>query len=83
MEIAVKRIGKSPEEIGTVGYFGMGCDGGPCPDILETADGDFIIIGKDITNDVNLNGIAGLAPNERAILIPRITLVSAKKDIPE
>ncbi|MBE9602658.1 hypothetical protein [Pedobacter sp. MC2016-24] len=82
METAIKRLGKSPQELGTVGYFGGGCDDNSCPDILETENGDFIIIGKDVTGDVNLNGISGLAPNERAVLIPRITLTSAKKDIP-
>ena len=81
MEIkALKRIGKSPIELGTVGLFG--CDSGPCPDILETEDGDFIIIGKDITDQVSLGGIAGIGSEERAVLIPRITLLAAKQDIP-
>ena len=56
-----------------------------CPDILELEDGDFAIIGVDITDTAigKLRFGAGCGPDERIIRIPRKTLVLAKSDIPE
>ena len=55
-----------------------------CPDIFELADGDFAIIGSDITNEAGkLPPDAGCAPHERIIRIPRSLLVKAKADIPD
>jgi hypothetical protein len=79
---AKKRLGKTPQELGTVGFFGGPCDGGNCPDILETENGDYLIIGMDVTNHVDLSNISGVAPNEKVVLIPRITLLAAKEFIP-
>ena len=59
------------------------CQG--CPDILELEDGDFAIIGVDITALATgkLAFGASCGPDERIIKIPRKTLVLAKVDIPE
>jgi hypothetical protein len=55
-----------------------------CPDIFELADGDFAIIGSDITNEAGkLPPDAGCAPHERIVRIPRALLVHARGDIPE
>jgi len=55
-----------------------------CPDIFELTDGDFAVIGSDITNEAGkLPADAGCAPHERIIRIPRSLLVHAKRDIPE
>jgi hypothetical protein len=55
-----------------------------CPDIFELADGDFAIIGSDITHmAAGLPSDAGCAPHERIIRIPRKLLVQAKADIPD
>jgi len=56
-----------------------------CPDIFELANGDFAIIGKDITeiSATRLPPDAGCGPDERVICIPRKTLVLAKADIPD
>ena len=55
-----------------------------CPDIWELADGDFAIIGKDITDVAidELPATAGCGPDERIIRLPRNLLVSAKPRIP-
>lgn len=55
-----------------------------CPDIFELTDGDFAVIGKDITNASAslLPKDAGCGADERIIRIPRALLVGAKADIP-
>ena len=56
-----------------------------CPDIFELADGDFAIIGCDITAMAagKLPPTAGCAPDERIVRIPRNLLIHAKADIPD
>ena len=56
-----------------------------CPDIWELDDGDFAVIGADITDvaKTKLPPTAGCGPDERIIRIPRKTLVLAKSDIPD
>ena len=75
----VKRLGPDPHEGGalTPGVYG-------CPDIWELDNGDFAIIGADITalSDM-LPPSANCGPDERIVRIPRKTLVGAKGDIPD
>jgi hypothetical protein len=75
-----KRLGPDPHANGAKTYA---CEG--CPDIFELADGDFAIIGSDITEIAagELPPSASCGPDERIIRIPRKTLVLAKADIPE
>ena len=56
-----------------------------CPDIWELEDGDFAIIGIDITDiaAANLPPTAGCAPHERIVRLPRNLLVNAKPHIPD
>lgn len=55
-----------------------------CPDIFELADGDFAVIGSDITHEAGkLPSDAGCAPDERIVRVPRKLLVQAKADIPD
>lgn len=56
-----------------------------CPDLFALSNGDFAVIGKDITSELQtgLPSDAGCGPNERIILLPRSVLVSAKNDIPD
>lgn len=60
-----------------------GCRG--CPDIWELDNGDFAIIGMDITAAAiaNLPTTAGCAPDERIVRLPRNLLVNAKRHIPD
>jgi hypothetical protein len=76
----IRRLGPDPHANGAMT---SSCQG--CPDILELEDGDFAIIGVDITALAigQLRFGAGCGPDERIIKIPRKTLVLAKADIPE
>jgi hypothetical protein len=75
----LRRLGPDPHENGAKS---VGCRG--CPDIFELADGDFALIGRDITDAASLlPPTAGCGPDERIIQIPRKTLVLAKQDIPD
>jgi len=74
----VKRIGPDPHEDGAKS---AGCHG--CPDIWELDNGDFAVIGADITDlAAKLPPSAGCSPDERIVRVPRKTLVLAKRDIP-
>ncbi len=74
-----KRLGPDPHSNGAQT---PGCQG--CPDIFELENGDFAIIGADITEAAGLlPPSAGCGPDERIVRIPRKTLVLAKRDIPD
>ena len=74
-----KRLGPDPH-VG--GAPSVGCKG--CPDIWELDNGDFAVIGADITGTSdNLPPSASCGPDERMVRIPRKTLVLAKADIPD
>jgi len=75
-----RRLGNDPHINGRMTHSLEGC-----PDILEMENGDFAIIGVDIT-DIARNQLifgAGCGPDERIVQIPRHTLVEAKADIPD
>lgn len=77
--IFVKRIGPDPH---ANGEQSAGCQG--CPDIWELENGDFAIIGADITEAArDLPASASCGPDERMVRIPRKTLVLAKSAIPD
>ncbi|MEU8245862.1 hypothetical protein [Nonomuraea sp. NPDC048916] len=76
---AVRRLGKTPKERGdTTAATGS-------PDIIELDDGDFAVIGSDITDQIGVQPLhdARCAAGERIVRISRATLISAKSDIPE
>ena len=74
-----KRIGPDPHANGAQS---VGCQG--CPDIWELEDGDFAIIGLDMTALAGqLPPSAGCGPDERMVRVPRNVLVAAKRDIPD
>jgi hypothetical protein len=75
----IKRLGPAPSERANACYGTAGC-----PDIFELENGDFAIIGADITAAAGLlPPSAGCAPDERIVRIPRQILVLAKRDIPD
>lgn len=54
-----------------------------CPDILEMANGDFAVIGADITSmSAELPPGSGCGPTEKVVRIPRELLIRARADIP-
>lgn len=74
-----RRLGLSAEELGETG------GGSRCPDIWELDNGDFAVIGRDLSNayaDRLPKGV-GVAHDERLVVIPRSMLLAAKMDIPD
>ena len=76
----LRRIGPDPHAGGvrTIALRG-------CPDIWELDNGDFAVIGIDITGAAEqmLPPTAGCGPDERIVRIPRKLLVNARQHIPE
>lgn len=56
-----------------------------CPDLWELENGDFAIIGTDMTGELSSRLPEGvsIAPYERLVILPRSRVISAKKDIPD
>ena len=73
-----RRIGQDPHANGAKSAGGEGC-----PDIWELANGDFAIIGIDMTDEAKdkLPPTAGCGRDERIVRLPRNVLVNAKRDI--
>lgn len=74
-----RRLGSSPEELGNTDRSTG------CPDIWELDNGDIAVIGRDLTDAYarQLPPDAAVAEDERLVIIPRNTLISAKADIPD
>lgn len=72
-----RRLGRSPAELGTTNNIDK------CPDIWELDNGDIAIIGRDLTDSYapRLPEGVAIAEDERLVIIPRSTLISAKPDI--
>ena len=75
----IRRLGPDPHANGMKSAGAAGC-----PDILELDNGDFAIIGIDITATARgiLPASAGCGLDEKIVIVPRRTLVGAKSDIP-
>ncbi len=74
-----RRIGPDPHANGAKTSSLNGC-----PDIWELTDGDFAVIGPDITAVVSpLPDTAGCGPDERIVRLPRRILVGARASIPQ
>ncbi len=73
------RLGPDPHANGAQTTSGAGC-----PDIIALADGDFAVIGVDITDlsHGRLPPTVTCGADERIVRIPRATLVLARPDIP-
>ena len=76
----LRRIGLDPHANGAKSAGGDGC-----PDIWELENGDFAVIGIDITAAAvaKLPPTAGCGADERIVRLPRNLLVNAKRDIPD
>ncbi|MCI3933530.1 hypothetical protein [Streptomyces sp. AN091965] len=74
----LRRIGAAPRERGSLA-------GANCPDIFELSNGDFLVIGTEMTAvlDSGLPADAARADYERIVVISRETLIRAKADIPD
>jgi len=78
--MALRRLGPDPHLAGAQTPALQGC-----PGIFELENGDFAIVGQDVTSKIaaELPPGATCGPDERIITIPRETLVLAKHHIPE
>jgi hypothetical protein len=78
--MALRRLGPNPHQDGAQTPSLKGC-----PDIFELENGDFAIVGRDVTSKIRgeLPPDASCGPDECIIAIPRKTLVRAKPHIPE
>lgn len=76
----LRRLGNDPHANGRKSASLNGC-----PDILELDNGDFAVIGVDITEaaKTRMFPTAGCGPDECVVRIPRALLVGAKSDIPD
>ncbi len=85
----LRRFGLPPKEITFVNEQGddeFASKSGPvCPDIWELCNGDVAVIGRDLTESYTGRLPEGvyLAEDERVVIIPRATIVAAKRDIPD
>lgn len=75
----VRRLGKSPQEVGVT------TDGPTCPDIWELSDGNVAVIGRDLTDNYagRLPDGVNVGDDERLVVLPRSMVVAAKPDIPD
>ena len=73
-----RRISGHPAELGITKMLRA-----ICPDIFETESGDFVIIGRDVTSNIEkeLPRDAVVSKGERAVLIPRELFLSAVDNI--
>ena len=74
-----RRIGPDPHTKGAKSPSTAGC-----PDIWELMNGDFAIIGCDMTEALTnlLPNTASCGVEERIVVIPREILTGARNDIP-
>lgn len=56
-----------------------------CPDLFELENGDFAVIGMNMSNEIapHLPSDAGIGAGEELVVIPRELLLKAKRDIPD
>lgn len=54
-----------------------------CPDFWELEDGDFAIIGIDLTSEVEgrLPQTASCGPDEKVVRVPRRIILDAREDL--
>jgi hypothetical protein len=77
----VRRFGKHPTQL--TGPPTNGKSG--CPDIWELSNGDVAVIGRDLADEYASRLPAGVTvvADERLVVVPRATIIAAKKDIPD
>lgn len=58
--------------------------GAQCPQILELEDGDFAVVGLDITAAASaaMPPGPGVGPTERVVKVPRRVFIEARPEIP-
>ena len=55
-----------------------------CPQVLEMNDGDFAVVGLDITEEAvtAMPAGPGVGPKEKVVKIPRQVIIAARAELP-
>lgn len=76
VELSVRRrLGVAPRERDSC------TQSGNCPDVFELANGDFAVIGRDVSLELDLPEDAGRSEAERTVVVPREVLMAALRDL--
>ncbi len=80
-----KRCGEDPHKLPEVIAQGGSIAADGCPDVWELSNGDFAIIGIRKTRELMhlLPESAGCGLDEEIVLVPRIVMANAKRDLPD
>jgi hypothetical protein len=54
---------------------------GNCPDLFELEDGDYAVIGRDVSFALDLPTDAGRSESERVVVVPRAVMLAAARDL--
>lgn len=66
-----------------VRLYAGNCEGGPCPTVYQTEDGNFGVQGKRLTDPEALAQLEGMPDDETVVVIPRELLVDAARRMEE
>jgi len=73
----IRRLGTAPRD-----RSGPKCGSSlDCPDVFELSNGDFAIIGLDVSESMTLPADAGRSATERVVMVPREVLLAAFNDL--
>jgi hypothetical protein len=74
-----RRLGESAHELGITGGDAS------CPEMWWLDNGDVAVIGTELTETYQgrLPVDVKIDPGEKLVIIPRATIISAKRDIPD
>lgn len=80
-----KRCGADPHSLPEVIQAGGSVAADGCPDIWELSNGDFAVIGVRKTREFLhlLPESAGCGLDEEIVLVPKVVMANAKKDLPD
>ena len=80
-----KRCGDDPHTLPEIIQAGKSAAADGCPDIWELSNGDFAVIGIRKTREFipGLPESAGCGLDEEIVLVPRVVMANAKKDLPD
>jgi hypothetical protein len=70
-----RRLGVAPHERDSC------TQSGNCPDVFELANGDFAIVGLDVSLELDLPEDAGRSETERTVVVPREVLMAALREL--
>lgn len=75
-KLFIRRLGQNERNLCLHGHL--------CPQILEMTDGDFAVVGLEMTAEAvpAMPPGPGVGPIERVVRIPRHVLIAARADIP-